>query len=192
MNLILANVVPTQLLVVEVLAPFPLFFTFSYLTSNPPEVRPNGAFSTYSFKNVPPYEPAPFALPSDASVPRLIMYYQPEGLGPLTKQGTDTYWISAAWNWFREDYERDVIKGWEFDKFTTEITVNLPAAPQAKATELLARLERKIQNVSMPTYAETALVKGRLEKIVAKELNRAVKAGQTNGSPWARRANSSP
>ncbi len=179
---VLANAYPTQVLVIEVGRPFPLAWSLNPGGGTPPESSDSSGYRRLTFRNVAARETPPYSIRPTLRLPTLVLFWQPENLRGVARNGGDEYWKESAKSYIREDYEEAIDRGGAYKTLSKELTANLPPTPVRAATELLARLDARIANLWHATYAESALIpKDFWDDFKAKDLAKAAKIGKTNG-----------
>ncbi len=137
----------------------------------------------FTFQDIPAWENPPFSAQSLAGLPSCHVWLQIGGL----KKGSDSrmadYWNDVANSFIRQLFQTDLVSGRGFEAMAKELTGDLPADPFEKATTLLMRLERRVRNVSQPTFEETAKSTRQEEKarIDSDDLAAAATRGYTDG-----------
>lgn len=178
----LGNPYPTRISSVEVAKNFPFAFFLTGRMGRAEDSEQNG-FRVLTYRDLPAKEPTPYALDATNGFPRLVAYWQPDELIRATHDGKDAYWSEAFDRFYRTDYEVSVDTGGAFKRLAAELTAGLPESPQARARELLIRLQARIKNVSSPTAAEkTSLPKDFWEDYEYKRLDKAADSGLASSS----------
>ena len=176
----LGNPFPTERLVVEIAKNHP--FANSVLENSrlKAEILEESGYRVLTYRNIPAWENQPYSLLTTGIFPRLEVFWQPDGLIRAYYRGREAYWLEAFERIYKDDYETSVDMGRGFRAFSEALMKDLPEAPHARATEILARLDARIRNVSSASAAEkAALPKGFWEGYEHKRLDKAV------GTGWA-------
>lgn len=135
-------------------------FTWSYtlLTTpqTPVERQDSGSVKRFIFHDIPAAERPPYSLDSLAPLPSYVIWSRPWGLTATQFVGVQGFWDEVGQEFFKPWFTDQVRSGSTFRTFAEELLVDLPATPQAKATLIQQRLERRIPNLDLPTYEEQA------------------------------------
>ncbi|WP_243300869.1 hypothetical protein [Geothrix oryzisoli] len=179
----LGNPYPTRVATVEIAKHFPLAFYMTGGRVGMAEDTERGGFRIISYRNLPAMENIPYSIPPTNGFPRMEIFWQPDDLIRAIHNGNDAYWTEAFDRIFKSDYEESVDTGGAFRRLAAELVKGLPEAPQARAKELLARLEARIKNVSVPTASEKkALPKNFWDDYESKRLDKAAASGLASAS----------
>ena len=134
-----------------------------------------------TYRNLEALSKVPFTLEPARDLPRLNLYYIPNGLRHEADRGAEGFWEAMGPQHFSQLLE-GLSKGSVYREWSEAMRKGLPEAPQAAAYELALRLDAGIRNTSRPTFQEAgAQIKypfDRWDK--ARDLGEAVKRGQTN------------
>ncbi len=178
----LGNPYPTRISSIEVAKNFPLAFFLTGRVGRAEDSERNG-FRVLTYRNLPAMEPTPYALAPTNGFPRLVAYWQPDDLIRAHQDGRDAYWSEAFERIYKADYEGSVDTGGAFKRLAAELIAGLPELPQARARELLTRLQARIKNVSSPTAAEkVSLAKDFWGDYEYKRLDKAAASGLASNS----------
>jgi hypothetical protein len=179
---VLGDAYPTALTVVELPTSFPYGYILVPTPAHQPEVKEEGGFKSFSFRNLPAFEEAPFSLQVTRPVPRLAVFLQPERLKPYCRGTSQDYWDAAARFFVQSWFDWDVRSGRTFKAFASELTANLVGSPQARARMLMARLEGRIKNRSHLTFEEARAAEKQGTYPDDEDLDAAVKSGSASAS----------
>ncbi len=178
---VLSSAHPIQSMVVEIPKTFPLAFSLRPGLGISPVVTEGATFKRFTLNNIPDLDLPPYAIQPTFNPPALVVFYQPEDLAGVSRKGVEAFWEAASTTFYKDEYEEGIDKGSAFKTLAMELTGGLEGTPSKKASELMVRLDRRIQNLSLATFAEkAALPKDFLSSLKAKDLNKAAKAGKTN------------
>lgn len=182
---ILGDAYPTELSAVEIPDAFSYGYSLAPGGVHKPEVKNQGGFRIFTFRNLPAFEESPYSLQVTRPAPRLFVFFQPDRLLSYTKGTPQAYWDAAARIFLRNWYQEDLQMGRTFKTFAQDLTSGLAGSPQAQAQGILRRLETRIKNRGHLTFEEAKLV-GKDEKYPdADDLDGAVKA--ESASPYGMR-----
>jgi len=177
----LGSAYPTQVAAVEIVKRFPLAFFVTGGRVGKAEDTERDGFRVLTYRNLPAMESIPYAIAPTNGFPRLEIFWQPDDLNRAVNQGNDSFWTEAFERIYKSDYEESVDTGGAFRRLSADLVKGLPEAPQARAKELLGRLEARIKNVSIPTAQEkTALPKDFWEDYEYKRLDKAAASGMAS------------
>ncbi|WP_306591850.1 hypothetical protein [Geothrix sp. 21YS21S-4] len=172
------NPYPTQLCAVEVAKNFSFAFFIAGGTVGKSESSEKDGFRVITYRNLPAMEALPYSMLATNGFPRMEIFWQPDDLIRAINRGADGYWSEAFDLIYKRDYEDSVDKGGAFRQLSADLLKGLPEGPQAKAKELLARLEARVKNISMPTAREkAALSKSFWDDYEYKRLDKAAASG---------------
>lgn len=153
---ILANPYFTKELILEFPTSFPWNYQFFPSRSHAPSREEKGGYQIYTLRDIPAKKEVPYCLDVSRDFPRLLVYWVPFQLRPYMTKGSENLWKGAAWVHYREVFSDSVRKGSAYKALLAELAAGLPDKPQARAYELLLRLNGRIKNTSWPTFDEMA------------------------------------
>lgn len=178
---VLSKPYPIQTLVVEMPKSFPLAFALRPGLGIAPVVTEASTFKRFTLSNIPELELPPYSIQPTFNPPALVIFYQPEDLAGVSRKGPEAYWEAACKTIYKDAFEEGLDKSAAFKSLAMELTTGLEGVPSKKAAELMARLDKRINNLTLATHAEKAgLSKGFLEKLNSKDLDKAAKTGRTD------------
>jgi hypothetical protein len=180
----LIHAFPTRRLSVEIPMNLPLSWNLEQFTGQQAVVTEKSGYRNLVWTNLPGEEEIPYALTAARPAPAVTLYQVPEILEIPARQGAAQFWDAYAEHGVKPLFELDITKGGDYRAFSAELRTNLPEQPQAKAVELLGRLEARIRNLSATTFAEReALGKKALEEsIEARDLKAAIRRQGTTAT----------
>lgn len=181
----LGDAYPTLLSTVELPVPFSYAMTLSPGSTHTPEVKERNGFKSFTFRNLPAYEESPYSLQVARPLPRLSLFYQPEQLQSYARGTPQAFWDATAKMYVKEWFERGIWAGSTFRTFASELTGGVEGTPQAKARQILLRLDQRIQNRGHLTFEEAKTAEKKEEYPEDGDLNAAVKLG--SASPFGMR-----
>lgn len=149
-----------------------------------PEIKRETGVRTYTFRNLPARESAPFLQRTLLEEPMLAVYSDPEALREARRKGPSAFWETLGQEHIRRWYTDDVAKGWSWNGFAKEILAGLPEGDnQVKASEILLRLKERMANAGELTFQEQEKFGKaiREEKANSNSLSDAVKRGWATG-----------
>ena len=152
-----------------------------------PEVVRDGRKTTYTFRDVPGQEDAPYALAALSGRPSVQVWTQPE-LTNYAAGDPQDYWREATRQFLKPWFWDRLKKGKAFAALATELLKDLPPEPAKGAMALMMRLDQRILNQSWPTLEEKARLKKNegLDSIESWDLEAAAAKGRTNGAGMSR------
>ncbi|MBI3130418.1 MAG: hypothetical protein HYZ13_03585 [Acidobacteria bacterium] len=147
-----------------------------------PVVTEASTYKRFTLSNIPELELPPYAIQPTFNPPALVIFYQPEDLAGVSRKGPEAYWEAASQTVYKDAFEEGLDKSAAFKSLAMELTTGLEGVPSKKAAELMARLDKRIKNLTLATHAEmVSLSKGFLENLNSKDLDKATKTGRTDG-----------
>lgn len=179
---VLGDAYPTELNVVEIPGSFPWAYSLVPGPVHQPEVKEQGGFKIFAFRNLPAFEESPYSLQATRPAPRLAIFNQPDLLLSHVRGTPQAYWDAASRIFVRNWFDGEIQIGKVFKAFAQELTSGLSGSAQTRARELLLRLDTRIKNRGHLTFEENRALEKRDAYPEDEDLDALVKDGAASAS----------